>query len=183
MGREFGWSGSQIGLGLGIAMIAGGFVGKIVCGYCVDVLYRRGHRDAQFRWYAGCLLAATPVGLIAVTSDNPWVFVGGFALFQALLSPLAAVYVASLNLVTPNELRGVGVALFGATVGLLAMSIGPILIAAFSDYLYGGNAIGLGIGTVYGIFLPLAAVVLFKGRSAMQEAVEMAGEWGDTETH
>ena len=63
------------------------------------------------------------------------------------------------------------------------MSIGPILIAAFSDYLYGGNAIGLGIGTVYGIFLPLAAVVLFKGRSAMQEAVEMAGEWGDTEKH
>lgn len=171
MSREFGWNGAQIGLGLGIAMIAGGVIGKLVCGYFVDAMFGRGQKDAQFRWYAGCLLVATPVGLVAVTSASPWVFLGGFTVFQTLLSPLTAVYVASLNLVTPNQLRGAGVALYSATIGLLALSLGPVLIAAFSDYLYGGNAIGLGIATMYCLCLPLAALALMWGRSAMREAV------------
>jgi len=179
MGREFGWNGSQIGLGLGVAMIVGGIVGKALCGYFVDIFFRRGHKDAQFRWYAGCLIAATPIGLVAVTGASPWVFLGGFTIFQILLSPLAAVYVASLNLVTPNELRGAGVALYGATIGLLALSLGPILIAVFSDYVYGGNAINLGIATMFGSCLPLAAVALIRGRPAMWEAVASAEEWSD----
>jgi MFS family permease len=179
VGRAFGWSGSEIGLGLGAAMIAGGALGKLLCGYCVDALYRRGYRDAQFRWYAGCLLAATPIGLVAVTSGNPWVFLGGITVFLILLSPVTAVYVSSLNLVTPNELRGAGVAFYSATIGLVALSLGPILIAAFSDYLYGGNAIGLGMGTVFVICLPLAALALFTGRRAMREAVIGAEAWSN----
>jgi MFS family permease len=156
-------------------MVAGGVVGKLLCGYFVDALFRRGYRDAQFRWYGTCLLIATPIGLVAATSGNPWVFLAGFTLFQTLLSPLNAAYMASLNLVTPNELRGAGVALFSATIGLLAISLGPILIAAFSDYLYGGDAIGYGIATLFGLCLPLAAVALLSGRSAMRAAVTAAG--------
>ena len=59
-----------------------------------------------------------------------------------------------MNLVTPNELRGAGVAFFSATIGLVAMSLGAILIAAISDYVYGGNAIGLGMATLFAICLP-----------------------------
>lgn len=178
MGRSFGWSGSQIGLGLGAAMIIGGIVGKALCGYVVDILFRRGYKDAQFRWYAGCLILATPVGLLAATSTSPWVFLGGLTVFLTLLSPVTALYVASLNLVTPNELRGAGVAFYSATIGLFALSLGPVLIAVFSDYLYGGNAINLGIATMFGSCLPLAALALFLGRSAMWEAVTAAEEWG-----
>lgn len=179
MGRTFGWGGSQIGLGLGLAMIIGGVVGKLLCGYFVDNLFSRGYKDAQFRWYAGALVIALPIGVIAVTSASPWVFLGGFTLFQTLLSPITAVYVASLNLVTPNELRGAGVAFFSATVGLLALSLGPILIAVFSDYLYGGNAIGSGIATMFVICLPVAALFLLAGRRAMQEAITAAENWVD----
>lgn len=179
MSREFGWNGSQIGLGLGTAMIVGGIVGKLLCGFFVDYLYRSGYRDAQFRWYAACLIAAAPIGIIAASSDSPWVFLVGFTLFQTLLSPMAAVYVASLNLVTPNELRGAGVAFYAATVGMVAISLGPVLIAAFSDYLYGGNAIGLGIATLFGICLPLAAITLMRGCGAMREAVIEAEKWRD----
>jgi len=179
MGREFGWSGSQIGLGLGIAMIVGGILGKFLCGFSVDALFRRGYKDAQFRWYAGCLLAATPFGLIAATSHSPWIFLAGLTVVFILLSPLTAVYVASLNLVTPNELRGSGVAFFSATVGLLALSLGPILIAVFSDHLYGGNAIGLGIATMWAICLPLAALALQSGQRPMRAAVIGAESWAD----
>ncbi|MCB1688296.1 MAG: MFS transporter [Halioglobus sp.] len=177
MARTFGWTSSEIGLGLGVAMIFGGVLGKPLCGYFVDSLFRRGYMDAHFRWYAGCLIVATPIGLVAATSDIPWVFLGGYALFQLLLGPVTAVYVASLNLVTPNELRGAGVAFYSATVGLIALSVGPIMIAVLSDYVYGGDAIGLGIATMFAICLPLAAFFLLRGRSAMCDAVTAAQEW------
>jgi MFS family permease len=177
MGREFGWSGTDIGLGLGFAMIAGGIIGKLSCGAIVKYLFERGYKDAPFRWYAIALLLAVPPGVVGLTSDNPWVFLTGFTLLQILVTPLNVVYVASLNLVTPNELRGSGVALFSATVGLIAMSLGAILIAAISDYVYGGNAIGLGIATLYALCLPAAALALFSGRAAMREAVTAAEAW------
>ncbi len=177
MGRTFGWSGSEIGLGLGITMIIGGVVGKLLCGTVVNHLFERGHKDAPFLWYGVSLAVAVPFGLVAVTSDNPWVFLVGFGGFQILVTSMTAVYVASLNLVTPNELRGAGVAFYSTTIGLLAMSLGPVLIAAFSDYVYGGNAIGLGMATMFGSCLPLAAFFLFRGRSAMREAVAAAEAW------
>ncbi len=179
MGRTFGWSGTEIGLGMGAAMIGGGILGKFLCGFCVDALFQRGHKDAQFLWYALCMLVALPFGVIGTTSDSPWVFLSCISVFMMLLSPLNAVYVSSLNLTTPNELRGAGVALYGATIGLIALSVGPILIAAFSDHLYGGNAIGYGLATVMGIFLPLGAVTLLAGRPSMRDAVTAAEEWQD----
>lgn len=172
LAREFGWTGSEIGLGLGGALILGGILGKGLAGYFIGVLYERGHRDAQFLWYAGALVLATPIAVFMVLSDGPWGFVIGYGLFQTLLGALPAVYMSSLNLVTPNELRGAGIALYSATMGLLAMSLGPILIAAISDYAFGGDAIGKGMATNFVLCLPLAAVVLFRGRGAMRRAVD-----------
>ena len=177
MGREFGWSGSMIGLGLGLSLIIGGVAGKLMAGKIVNYLFERGYKDAPFRYYSVALLMATPAGIIAMTSSSPWVFLAGFTLFQILITPLNVVYVASLNLVTPNELRGAGVAFFSTTVGLLSMSLGAVLIASFSDYLYGGNAIGLGMATMYALCLPLAALALFRGRAPMHEAVSAAEAW------
>ena len=171
MARTFGWDGTQIGLSLGLTMIIAGFIGNLLCGKAVGVLYQKGYRDAQFRCYAACLLIALPVGFIALTSDNSWVFLGGIGVFLTLLSPLNAVYVSALNLVTPNELRGAGVAFYSASIGLLALSLGPIFIALISDYVYGGDAIGLGMATLFVICCPIAALSLMFGTRSMREAV------------
>src|SRR3546814_3735139 len=72
MGRTNVWKADQIGLYLGLTLFASGIVGKLVAGLAVDAMYRRGIRDAQFRWYAVALLAATPLGLLAFTSSSPW---------------------------------------------------------------------------------------------------------------
>ncbi len=171
IGRTFGWDASQIGLALGLTLVGAGIAGKLLCGLCVDWLYRRGYRDAQFRWYAGCLLVAMPAGAIATSSDNPWIFFSGLSVFLLFLSPLAAVYISSLNLVTPNKLRGAGVAFYSTTVGLVALSLGPFLVAAISDYVYGGNAIGLGMATMMLLFCPLAALLLYLGMKHMRVSV------------
>jgi MFS family permease len=172
MVRTFGWSASKIGLTLGMTLVIAGITGKLLCGHFVDAMYRRGLRDAQLRWYAACLIVATPIGVIATTSDNPWIFLGGVGAFLVLLSPLPACYATSLNLVTPNELRGTGVAFFSATAGLIGMGGGPILMATIAENIFGGpSAIGLGMATVIGICCPLGAALLGYGCRAMREAM------------
>lgn len=171
MGRTFGWSASQIGLYLGLTLIVSSIVGKLLCGYAADTLYRKGYRDAQFRWYGWSLVLAVPFGVVAMLLDDPYLFLGCVSIFLILLAPLPACYIAALNLVTPNELRGAGIAFFSGTAGLVGLAAGPLIIAFFSDQVFGGNAIGLGMATTIGICCPLAASLLLTGCKAMQQAV------------
>lgn len=175
MGRTFGWDPSQIGFALGLTLVVAGVVGKLMCGFAVDAMFRRGIHDAQIRWYACTLAAATPIGVFATTSSDPWVFLGALGVYLALLSPLPACANAALNLVTPNELRGTGVAFFASTAGLVGGGTGPVLIAAVSDHVFGGETtIGLGIAAMIAVCCPLAAVLLACGFRAMRAAIAEA---------
>jgi MFS family permease len=183
MGRTFGWTPSQIGLALGITLTAAGLVSHAVSGRIVDALYRRGVRDAQLRWYAGCLVVATPLGVVAATSDNPWIFLVCIGVFLTLISSFNACAVTALNLVTPNELRGTGVAFYGATSGLFGAALGPMLIAILSQrYFSGPSGIGHGMATLMAICCPTAAAVLALGFRAMRSAVNEAERWESGET-
>jgi len=178
LGRTFGWSASEIGLSLGIALTVGAIVSQVVSGRAIDALFRRGVRDAHFRWYAGCLVLATPAGIIATTSGNAWVFVIGLGIFIALVSSLPTCAATALNLVTPNELRGTGIAFWAGTAGLVGAASGPMLIAMFAEQFYSGPAaIGFGLATLMAICLPMGALFLFLGFRAMREAVAESERW------
>jgi hypothetical protein len=130
------------------------------------------------RWYAGCLLIAAPVGIVATTSSNPWVFIVGIGIFLTLISSYSACATTALSLVTPNELRGTGIAFWAATSGLIGASLGPMLIAIFSQKLFSGPAgIGHGMATMMAICCPIAAVCMALGFRAMREAVTEAERW------
>jgi MFS family permease len=180
MGRTFGWSSSKIGLTLGITLTAAGLLSQVISGRAMDAMFRSGRRDAQFRWYAGSLALAAPIGVIATTSANPWIFLGFIGVFLTLISSLNACAATALNLVTPNELRGTGVAVWGTTSGLLGATTGPILIAMIADRFFGGpSGIGYGLATMMGICCPIAALLLVLGFRAMREAVTEAESWAN----
>lgn len=175
MARSFHMSTGRIGLTLGLTIIGFGVIGKVLCGRAVDALYRHDHRDAQFRWYASCLLAAVPAGVIGTTSGNPGVFLAGIGIMVALLQPLPACAYASMNLITPNELRGAGVALFNLFPGLIGSISGPVLIATIGEHFFKGPAsIGFGMAAVIAVCCPLGAASLALGCRAMRDAVHAA---------
>ena len=175
MGRTFGWSAGQIGASLGVVLFAAGLLGKLIAGLAVDALFTRGFRDAQLRWFATCLALATPVGVYALLSSSPLVFLIALGLFLILVSALPACATAALNIVTPNELRGVGVAAFGTVGSVLGAGLGPLIIASVSDHIFGGkNSIGASIAVLIGVCCPLAAVLLFLGMREMRSLVTAA---------
>jgi len=168
--RTFGWSAGEIGAALGPALMIAGIVGKLACGRIVDLMYQRGYRDAQLRWYGVCLLLATPIGVFATINGNVWTFIIAIAVFMTLVGALQACALTALNLITPNQLRGTGVAVFTTFAGLVGGGAGPVLIAAVSD-LGGQSSIGLGLAVMIGICCPLGAACLLLGLRAMREAM------------
>jgi MFS family permease len=173
--RSFDWSEGRVGVLLGATLMIGGIVGKLVCGWAVDSMYRHGYRDAQFRWYAGSLLLATPIGIFATTSGSPWVFLGGLAVFVMLTTSIYACALSSLNLVTPNEMRGTGVAVFTTVAALLGASVGSVVIPSAAQYIFQSEtAIGLGMATLIAGACPLGAAALVYGAKYMREAMTEA---------
>jgi MFS family permease len=170
--RSFGWTPGKTGLALGLTMIAAALIGKSISGRLMDELYKRGFRDAQMRWYMGACLAAVPVGIITFTSGNPWVFLGGFWIYMVLIQTLPICAYTTLNLVTPNNLRGASVAFFGAIGGIIGAGLGPILIPAAAKFIFKqDNAVGLGMAAVIGTVCPIAALILGLGLRSVREAV------------
>ena len=175
MARAFHLSTGQIGLKLGLTIVIFGALGKVLCGRSVDALYRHGYRDAQFRWYAGALLVAVPAGVIGTTSGSVDIFLVGVGVMICMMQPLPACAYAALNLVTPNELRGAGVALFNLGPGLLGSISGPVLIATIGEHAFKGpTSIGSGMAVVIAIFCPLGAASLALGCRAMRATVKEA---------
>jgi MFS family permease len=181
LARTFHWGPADIGLGVGLAMALGSISGQLISGKMVDVLFHRGHRDAQMRWYMFALIAATPIGIVAMTIGNVWAFLILLYFLLVAMSSLPSMAMAALNIVTPNELRGTGIALFALLTGTLGAGTGPVLIAAVSDYIFKDeNAIGRATAVVIAVCLPLAALCLGLGLSGMRKAVQAADQWANT---
>jgi len=171
--RTFGWGPGQIGAALGPALMIAGIISKLAGGRLMDRMYQRGYRDAQLRWYGISMLIATPIGVFATMSGNVWTFIIAIAVFMTLLGAFQACAMTALNLVTPNELRGSGVAVFTTIVGFVGGGAGPVLIAAGSE-LGGKSSIGLGLAVMIGVCCPLGALFLLLGLGPMREAMAEA---------
>jgi MFS family permease len=171
--RSFGWSEGAVGGALGTALMIAGITGKLGMGWLVDRMYRGGQRDAQMRLYGIGMLVATPIGVFACMSGQAWIFIIGIAVFMTLIGAYQACSLTALNLVTPNELRGTGVAVFMTLAAMVGGSAGPWLVAAASE-LGGQPSIGLGLAVMIGICCPLGGVLLLLGLGAMRAAMAEA---------
>ena len=170
IGRSFGWTPGQVGASLGPALMIAGIVSKLLSGRVVDTMYQRGYRDGQMRWFGFCLLAAAPIGVFAAMSGSAWTFIVVLGVYMILIGGMQACALTALNLVTPNELRGTGVAVFTTFIALVGGSVGPVMVAAASN-VGGHSSIGLGLALMIGIGCPLGAVFLLLGLGAMREAM------------
>jgi MFS family permease len=180
LSRNFHWNPAQVGLGIGITISAGSILGMMVSGKLVDYLFRKGYRDAQMRYYMCSLLIATPIGITAMTSGNVWVYLSLITALAVFMAPMASLAITTLNIVTPNELRGTGAAFYALASGILAAGGGPVVIAAVSDYIYKDEkAIGLAMATVIAFALPLAALCMYLALRPLRDAVQQADQWAD----
>ncbi|RIA37982.1 sugar phosphate permease [Hephaestia caeni] len=147
--RVHGLTQAEVGALFGIAMGVCGTAGLLTGGWLADRFYSRGTIDAAPRIVIVSLLLQTPLFLAVYLAPTP-------AMAKALLIPAMFAMLlqgglqgASIQLVAPDRMRGLIVAIYLMLTNIVGMAIGPLLIAQFSEHVYSGVAsIGRALATV-----------------------------------
>lgn len=167
MVRVYEWDLAQAGRVYGlVAMLAG--AGGVLCGPTVARILRdRGHGDQSLRIAAAAGLVATGSLLLLPWQTDPYaglacVFAASF--FVTL--PLALM-TSSMQLVTPNDMRGVVSGLYVVTTNVIGLALGPTMVAGATDYIFADpKAVAKSLALVAAVIGPLAACLLLQGHGA-----------------
>ena len=174
--RVHGFSQPEVGLKLGLILFFLSSGGVFAGGWLADVWQRAGHTDAPLR--VGILAALTSVPFavagnlvtnadLAIALYCPMVFLGSLAIACA---PTA------IQLATPNQLRAQVSAIYMFALNIISSIIGPTGVGFITDYVFKDEmAVGASMALVVGIFVPLAALILWIGRAPFRDAVEQHG--------
>jgi MFS family permease len=174
--RSFGWSPAQVGLVMALIMLFSNSTGVVAGGWVSERLSRRGYRDAHLRTAFCGTLIGLPFAIIGPLLPNPVVSVCVLLpafFFGAFPFSLAPAAIASI---TPNQMRAQITALYLLAVNLLGFGLGPALIGAITDHVYGDERlIGQSMATAAAIAMPLALLLLWRGmRSYVSTVDELA---------
>lgn len=154
--RLYHWPKDRIGLVLGITSLGCGCLGLLAGGWLADRWQRRGVIDASLRVgllnLVGVLLTLTPATLVSsagltVALLVPAVFCIGL--------PIGCGY-AALQLIFPNQVRGLASALVILAVALIGLSVGSGLPGWLNDHVFHNE---LRIGTSMALTVGFAAVL------------------------
>jgi MFS family permease len=172
LARSFGWSGVQAGYVYGLAIAIGGATGVIGAGVLADRLVSRGRADGHFivAWIAA-LAAFVPLTL-GPLMPAPELCVALVAVSVALLTMPVALVPVALQTMCPNEMRGQVFAVYLFVMSLLGYGVGPLLVAALTDFVFESEAmVRYSLAVVAVIGVPLCALSI---RSARRHFHRMA---------
>ena len=131
--RTFHWTASEIAYSYGLIVLVFGTAGIAYGGVLADKLLAKGKQDAFFRVAMLAAVGVVGFGVTAVLLPNPtWVLIllvptVVFLGFAVGTGP------AAMNYITPNQLRGQGIAIFYFILNICGQVLGPRLVAFFTD--------------------------------------------------
>ena len=176
--RSYGWDMSRIGLVFGLVMAVAGTAGTLFGGWFVDRLARRGHRDAPIRASIVAFLFLVPAAVAAPlmpTAESSLAVLAALLFFigmQQGYSPVA------LQLITPNQLRAQVIAVYFLIAQVMALGLGPTLVALVTDRVFGDDAaLAWSLTWVGGIAGGLGLLFLLVARAPYLRSVGRAAAW------
>lgn len=177
--RVHEWPAGQTGLALGLTTIIAGCAGLFVGGSLCDRWFSRGMREAPLKVGMIGVICAGISLMIAFSVRDPMLTVAFLAPgFFFLGFPIGSAY-ASLQLIFPNQVRGVVSALLIFILNLGGLSLGPFLPGFFNDYVFQDEqmvgmslVLTLGLATVIGALLFRLSYAPYRRHHQMMEAAE-----------
>jgi MFS family permease len=173
MVRVYEWDLAQAGRVYGVIALVAGSGGVLTGPFVARFLERRGHAGAPIQ-IAMCGAIMACLWLVALPwQDNATialVCIAG-ASFSVTL-PLALI-TSSMQLVTPNEMRGVVSGMYVVTNNVLGLALGPTLVALSTDYIFADTtAVAKSLGLVSLVVGPIAVALLAVGVKPYRERIE-----------
>ncbi|MGI9249277.1 MAG: spinster family MFS transporter [Woeseiaceae bacterium] len=171
--RTFDYTRADAGWSFGLIMMFAGTIGLLTGGRLADRYLARGYYDAYSRVILGSILCMMPFTVSLGFVQTPGaaltvLFIATF--FSAFQGGISA---GTLQLMTPNEIRGQAAAVYFLTANLIGFGLGPTIVASFTDFVFENDAaIGQSLALTAGIMCPLAAMTLLFGLKSVRQMIE-----------
>lgn len=167
-------SAADIGLTFGSITIVTGPLGLLLGGFLADRWYKMGRKDGHI-----LALMTAPLGygipslVFPFIGDTTlaWAVLGFFNIFINLPSGVAY---ASMQIITPNQMRGQVIAMYVLCTTVIGYGMGPFLLGLFTDQLFGGDIakLHLSLALLAAITTPLGIATFLWGRKAYAAELE-----------
>lgn len=168
--RVYGWDLADAGRTYGVIALIAGSAGVLSGPVIARVLARWGYVDAPLRVaVVGAATAATMLVCLPFqdTATMALCCIAGASF--AVTMPLALI-TSAMQMVTPNEMRGVINGLYVVTTNVIGLALGPTLVAACTDYVFGDPlAVAQSLGLVSLFMGPIAIGLLLVGAAAYRQ--------------
>ncbi|MEM6683778.1 MAG: MFS transporter [Pseudomonadota bacterium] len=161
--RTYGWDPAKVGLIFGPMIAVFGYSGLASGGFVCNRLIERGMTDANLRLPIISSMCCMPFAIAFGIMPNdtlsliclaPTLFFGAMPF---------GIGTAALPLISPNRMRAQMVAGYLFIANLLSYGLGPTAIAAFSDTLGGGTALGKSFSVILPALLITGSAILMLG--------------------
>ncbi len=171
--RTFGYSRPEAGWVFGVLMIVAGTSGLLLAGTIADAWMKRGTMDAYVRTILISIACLLPCALVLGFTTNAYVGIAAIGLavfFSAFQGGLAG---GTLQLMTPNRMRGQAIAVYQLFANLIGLALGPTVVAVSTDYVFGYDAaIGKSIALSAAILCPLGGYLLWCSLTPIRRQLE-----------
>ena len=173
--RTYGLTPGETGLILGTIHIISPIFGATLATLLTERFMARGHADAPFRTIA---IVAPLAGLffMAPLASTLETTVGMWCLAVLFSNAYYGVTVATLQTLTPNNLRATNSAMLTLVVSIGGLAVGAALIGGIADGLFLGDPRGIGkaMALVCGVSALIATTVALRGRRRLGELMRDA---------
>lgn len=171
--RVFDYTRGEAGLVMGFIMLISGTLGLLAGGILADRYYSAGHSDAYSKIILLSIACLAPFTIALGFVETPALALVSlfFAImFGAFQGGIAA---GTLQLMTPNEMRGQAAALYFLLGNMIGLGFGPTVVASFTDFVFQSDAaIGKSLALTAAIMCPLAALIMLSGLKQVRKAIE-----------
>ncbi len=160
--RVHGWGPRERGMALGVMTLTAGIAGMYAGGKLCDRWLRQGVHEAPLKvGVVGAVWAGIFFGLAMSMPDVTWLLLVMVPAQFFLALPVGSSY-AALQLIFPNQLRGLVAALMAFTISIGGQSLGPFLPGVFNDYLFrDGNMVGWSLALTVAL-ASIASAAMFR---------------------
>jgi MFS family permease len=172
------WAAHDIGYVYGLMLALLGGAGVLAGARFGEWLASRGFQDAYFRAPLITLsLTGIPAALATLMPNAEASLI--LLVFSTFLSSFpVALIIASLQLITPNQMRGQIVSFYFFVANIFGVGLGPTLVAMITDYVYHDEmAIGYSLATATAVITPIVALILWLGLRPYRESLARAATW------
>lgn len=171
--RRYGWNNAQIGPYLGVVSFVFGSLGIVISGILANRFISAGKKAVYIKlMMAAEALVLIPIVLAHLVDEPYWVLccVGGTIFFGGVSASLGP---ASLQTITPNEMRGQVTALCFLIITLVAGNVGMAAVGWLTSYVFADDMMVRSSAVIIGFIASLLGLVTLRmGLRAYERTAE-----------